>query len=365
MTLQSSGLITLADVNAELLRTTGSALSLDDADIRLLTLKSSGAISMNDLYGKTYVFAATISTNQQQINLATLALAAGWNGIFPVVFTINAGVTIWSATTSVAALTTGSFPRGLTIINNGWIMGMGGNGGYAAAGLNVGPPTVGGPAISLGATTTINMAGTTSYIGGGGGGGGGMLNSGSEINGGGGGGAGGGSGGQAYQGRGGFNLGTPGTGVIGIASTEINSYGYSGTFNSPNCGPATGAVGGSAGGGGGGYSSDGISSTRDGGGSGAGGGRWFPGVGGAGGLGCSGNGGAGGSAGNAGSNGTFSGGRTDWYGAGGGGGWGAAGGSSFNGASTNAGAAGGKAVALNGYTCTLTGATTRVYGAVS
>lgn len=355
MTLQSSGVITLANVNAELLRTVGSTLSLNDSDLRLLAQKptTNSTISMSDLYGKTYVFTATISTNQQQINLSTLALAAGWNGVFPVIITINAGIYISSNDTSIAALTTGSFPQGLTIINNGFIMGKGGNGGYATAGVNVYAPTVGGPAISLGATTTINMAGTTSYIGGGGGGGGYMPNSGSEIWGGGGGGAGGGDGGQTYQARGGYPVGTPGTGG------GIGSLGGDGT--SINAGTA---FGGGSGGGGGGYNSDGSSNTRDSAGSGGGGGRVFPGVGGAGGS-NDGIGGTGGSAGNVGGDGTFTSGRTDWYGAGGGGGWGAAGGSSFNGATTSAGAAGGKAVALNGYTCTLTGATTRVYGAVS
>lgn len=303
---------------------------MGETDFRLLTQKPVGStvILPTDLYNKSYIFYATITSNQKELNLATWAQANGWNGVFPAVITINPGVYIWSDSTSIAGLTTGNFPRGLTIINNGYIMGKGGRGGLG----NSGPSSVGlpgGPAISLGSNAIINMAGTISYIGGGGGGGGGAGW------GGGGGGAGGGQGGSSYYS--GTQIGGAG-GVIGLSGanggekwSEYNQYGR----------------GGSAGGGGGtGKDLQGTDNCTAGG----GGGRIFPGTT------TSSPGGDGGGPNTVGTAGSGRGG-------GGGGGWGAAGGEST--ATSNAGGAGGKAVALNSHTCSITGATSRVYGAVS
>lgn len=52
MTLPSSGAITLAMVNVELGFASTAAISLNDTAVRTLAGKPSGAISMNDLYGK-------------------------------------------------------------------------------------------------------------------------------------------------------------------------------------------------------------------------------------------------------------------------------------------------------------------------
>lgn len=358
MAIKNSGTISISEINLELQRSLKAPLSFNDPDVRLLTKRPAGtSVSMSNFYGTQYVFYATIDTNVQEINLETWAKFYGWNGIFPAVITINPGVYVWSDNTAVAALTTGTFPRGLTIINNGFIMGKGGAGGTATPLTNTDgsryvlntPPQAGGPAIFLGANTTINMSGDNSYIGGGGGGGAGMVGAGGEINGGGGGGAGGGAGGQAIQGRawslgsGPVYLGTPGAGGAIGAQGEFGTALNTG-WSSP----------GGAGGGGGAYELDGWSATRDTGGSGAGGGRIFPGIGGAGGDGYrdGGIGGAGGAAGTLGASGS-----------GGGGGWGAPGGGwgipGIN------GAPGGNAVVLNGYTCNLLGSTNRIYGAIS
>lgn len=338
----------MSQVNTELGYSSTAQISLNDAAVRSLAGVPSGAISMQNLQGKSSAFAATISSNQTNLNLATWAAANGWNGTAPATITIATGVWVYSTSTGTPALTTGNFPNGLTIVNNGFIAGMGGAGGPAP-----GNGFPGGNAISLGCSLTINNTNGSAYIGGGGGGG--------ASAGGGGGGAGGGAGGASSS--------TTGS-IPGGAGGGINSSGGNGGAN-----PALGS---------GAYS-------------GGGGGRIFPGVGGAartsttdatlGGLG----GGAGGSgglwrgvvcpggrcapAGNAGA---------------GGGGWGASGGTTYNflntttsgaGGSANAaggnvgappqallntGGAGGKAVALNGFAVTWTsGNTTRVYGAVS
>lgn len=308
-----------------------TTISMNQAGVRSLAgVGGSGTTwSMSSLYGKTDLFTFTISSNQSSINLRTLALAAGWNGTSPVIATVASGIYIYSISTATPALTIdGSWPRGVTLVNQGYIMGQGGNGGASPGTAG----SLGGIAIYLGASVTINNTNASAYIGGGGGGGGSGAASGSA---GGGGGAGGGNGGASYNRSGGAGGSLGGSGGNGAAD-----------------GPSGPGFGGGAGGGGGGVS----------GGAGGGGGRIFPGVGGAGGISGGYNvttGGAGGSAGNAGQNypNPFG-----YAGGGGGAGWGASGGSG----SSAGGGAGGKAVALNGNTVTWTsGDTTRVYGSVS
>ena len=179
MPLPSSGSMRLgADVNAELGISISTQISLGQASVRSLYGVASGTIKLAaDGYGKSNAWAGTISTNQRELNLRTWALANGWNGSSAATITIASGVYIWSDNTSVAGLTTGTFSGGLTIINNGYIIGKGGAGGGSA----------GGAAISLGVNTTItNNSGA--FIAGGGGGGASNFS-------GGGGGAGGGAGG--------------------------------------------------------------------------------------------------------------------------------------------------------------------------
>lgn len=324
MVLQTSGQITFSDVNTELQRSSTAQLSMGDTDFRLLAGKPTGSFSMNDLYGKSYIFNATISSNQQELNLAIWAQSNGWNGVFPAVITVNPGVYIWSDSTSIAGLTTGVFPRGLIIINNGFIMGRGGNGGVGAGTRENGYN--GGNAILLNSNTIIQHN-ASGYIGGGGGGGAG------GSQGAGGGGAGGGTGGYSYY------KGTQ----IGGAGGIVGNIGSNGTEYWTGDG-YYGRGGGAGGSGGNGKSNKGSDDV----GAGGGGGRIFPGIGGVGG------GSAGGSANNVGSNG---GGRTGA----GGGGWGVNGGSS----DTYIGGSGGKAISLNGYSCTLTGVTNQIYGVIS
>jgi len=337
MALQTSGLIKLSDVNVELTHTSNTLISIAGTEGRLLSAKPTAqtAVSMSDFYSKSYIFYGTISTNQKELNLATWASANGWPGIFPAVITINSGVYIWSDNTAVAALTTGTFPRGLTIINNGYIMGKGGAGGEG----NSGPPSAGfngGHAVSVstGVYLIMNMAGTTSYIGGGGGGGGG------SSWGGGGGGAGGGKGGNSY-----YNGGTQ----VGGAGGAIGASGADGgqVFGSAGRG---GSCGGSAGNGANKKATDWC-------GAGGGGGRIFPGTS-TNGAGGDGSGGDGGGAGVAGQDGTS---RMG----GGGGGWGAAGGTATT--NGNQGGAAGNAIKLNSASCSTTGprALSGIYGAIS
>jgi hypothetical protein len=138
---------------------------------------TSGAISLSQFYGAIRQFLFTISSNQTNANLRTLAVNAGWDQSAPVVATINSGVYISSNSTATPALTVnGSFPGGVELVNNGFIVGMGGNGGNGGPGGLGSVGTVGavgaggGLALSVASSVSIRNSGT---IGGGGGGGGG------------------------------------------------------------------------------------------------------------------------------------------------------------------------------------------------
>lgn len=179
MALPSSGPISLGDVNVELGLSATAQISLNDSAVRALFAIGSGAIDMNSGYGKANQFALTISSNQTNANLATLATNAGWNGTSKLVATINSGIYVSSNSTGTPALTVnGSFAGGVELINNGYIVGDGGNGGNggygnpkSASGSSY--PTsgaAGGLALSVSSAITITNNGT---IGGGGGGGGG------------------------------------------------------------------------------------------------------------------------------------------------------------------------------------------------
>jgi hypothetical protein len=355
MALPSSGNISLSQVNTELALSATAQISLNDTAVRTLAGKASGAIRMNDLYGTSSAFTFTISSNQLNANLRTLAVAAGWNQSSAVNATIGSSVYVWSDNTSTPALTIdGSWPGGVTLVNNGYIMGKGGTGGSASGYLTWYEPGAGGPALSIGTsglTITNNL-----YIGGGGGGGG------TLYAGGGGGGAGGGDGGNIVD----LNYGNT---IAGGSGGSVGSVGGNGSQFDWST-----------------YTKSGFYAQYDW--AGGAGGRIMPGVGGTSGSGGGAGGGggtiawyyssggyyydygqSGGSAGNAGTMPSVVPGMAPDSGAGGGG-WGASGGTSNNiggysgQGTTYIGASGGKAISLNGYSVTRNGSGT-TYGAVS
>ena len=196
MALQGSGPISLANIQTEFGGSNPISLSEYYRNGAYVTsnntgVPTSGAISLSQFYGTKREFAFTISTSYSTTqSLRTLALAAGWDGSAPVVATIASGVTIRGAsgtgggggasvvpygannvagTAGSTGLTiSGSFPAGVSLINNGIIYGGGGGGGGGGSTGGGGSGGAGGAGIVVSVAVSIT---NNSVIAGGGGGG--------------------------------------------------------------------------------------------------------------------------------------------------------------------------------------------------
>jgi len=246
MALNSSGPISLAgsttgqSIAVELGLSATGTISLNDAAVRTLAEVPSGAIIMpTNFYGKANEYAFSISTNQVNANLRSLAVSAGWNQSTKLVATINGGVYVYSNSTGTPGLTiNGSFPNGVTLINNGYILGMGGNGGNGASTPSTSSGdggSSGGLALLVQSAVTINNASGTIGGGGGGGGGGGQIGEGGKTC----------ASGYGWAGGGG------GGGQTGLSNTSGGGAG-GGTFGQRSRTPANGSGGDVNGAGGGG-----------------------------------------------------------------------------------------------------------------
>ena len=303
MALQNQGVpISLNDLHIEAGGSSGTTCSLNDSDIRDIISKASGATnSLFEYYGQSSETLLTSGGNvngqpqRKEISVSSF-ISSGET------FRIPSNMWVWSDNTAVAALTI-DIP--CTVVNDGKIIGKGGNGGYYVGTR----ATAGGPAINVTSSGVTITNSSGAYIAGGGGGGGYYQDQSnpSDAHAGGGGGAGGGNGGTGRVNQGYWQAGVGGA---------LNASGTAGG-NGGNSNNVTGA-GGGAGGGHGGQQYGG-----------GGGGRILPGTGGSPG---------GGSGGNAGTS------ASGWV-AGGGGGWGAAGGNGGGTTGTfSVGGAGGAAI---------------------
>jgi hypothetical protein len=214
--------ISAQNINTELSRSATTTMSFNETPVRGLAGKTTDltTISMLDLSGKssrkpitgTAQTLFSVNTTQTTINIGLLPGYVA--GKTDVTITVNSGVYVYSTSTSSAALTITGATTGdtVTLVNNGYIIGKGGDGGATTSTYAAG--YAGGPAISLGCPITIA---NYRYIAGGGGGGAASVS-------GGGGGAGGGTGGTYPQYAGGAG---GGPGAKGANAADLSSLGYS------------------------------------------------------------------------------------------------------------------------------------------
>ena len=390
MALPSSGPLSLNQIHIEAGGSSGTLCSLNDADIRGIISKSAGTTnSISEYRGQSaetgLTSGGTINgqAQRQEITASSYISSGG-------TLRIPSNMWVWSDDTTVAALTI-DIP--CTIINDGKIIGKGGQGGSGLRIKNLAHPTTsaynsgyntvdlgsggdGGPAIKINSgvsgVTITNSSGA--YIAGGGGGGGSSGVEPQNSYSGGGGGAGGGESGYASfndgQGSGYPNYTTNGPDystwqIYGTNNWNPPYLGYGGALNEKGWKVASNQGTWSkvyyAEAGGSGLTSAGEDQRSL---PGHGGGRILPGARYTPGTGHNVAGTYGGAGGEAGQNGS-SGGNSGQ--SGGGGGWGAAGGRGYRGAFTSVqcqGGAGGKAIEDSGNSYTLSNSGT-IYGATT
>jgi hypothetical protein len=351
MALPSSGRIKLSDVNTELGLSSTTRVSLGQATVRTLTGVVSGKIALAaNGYGKAnrVSLSSTFSSNTANATVSVSTLIGYIAGKTDLTITVNSGVYVYSTDTTAPGLIISNAAAGdtVTLVNNGYIMGKGGNGAgvggqaYGTTG-EVGKP--GGSAIYLGCNISLT---NNSYIGGGGGGGASVGRSRS----GGAGGAGGGDAGDAslsYPTYLGGRGGAPGAAGTNGSNTGVPTHGGGGRIM-PGVGGGQNSSGGLGGGAGGGagpraYNTSASPSLQ------------FAGY------------SSGGSGGDAAGLAYL---INYEHSCGGGGGWGAKGGDAQSGGTGSyrnllmSGGAGGKGIELNGYSVTYV-TTGTIYGAVS
>jgi hypothetical protein len=252
------GLVVGESINLEFGDTATSPIGMNSAKLRAFAGRNAGEISLSHFRGKSsqFTFNLTSATN---VNLRIAALNAGWDGSSALVATIPANNVIQSASSGSFALTIdGNYPSGVSLVNNGLIVGKGGNGGTGgSSSTSAVAGNGGGTALFVNTAITIdNLSGIIKGGGGGGGGGGGARFFGGQTGGGGGGGGAslgaGGAGGSPNNKAGSASTGSAGS--AGGASSAVY-YGAPNMVGNPRPGGCTSGVGGF----GGGYASTGAS----------------------------------------------------------------------------------------------------------
>lgn len=190
--------ISFSDINVKHGRSPTATISLGETEIRKTARRTTAntSVGIGDHLAGTARCVIVLSANENGVNLKTKCDADGYvAGSTYVTCTINSGVVIGGTPANFsAALHVAGFSDNdvIEIINNGDIIGFGGNGGYSGGGAG----TYGGTGMNLFNNCTVVNNGR--IAGGGGGGAGGLTSSGSSkiggswssIGGGGGGGAG-------------------------------------------------------------------------------------------------------------------------------------------------------------------------------
>lgn len=247
MALPSSGAISLSQVNVEFGRVATTQLSMGDlyrggpiVPSGMTQVPASGAISLAHFRGADNSQTVTLTAGKYpNMTLRDQALSLGWDGQRSLRFVINAGAVVYGTSGNYACLVAGSFPNGLRLINYGYIVGHGGNGGGGTPYLGGGTaaygtlPQTGGMALCFLNATSSSAILLENYgwIAGGGGGGGGGSEQSVNWNGtyhvGGGGGGGGGSGSEDATGLG-------GAGGAVVAGSYVSHPGQAGAMGKPD-----------------------------------------------------------------------------------------------------------------------------------
>lgn len=193
MTLQSSGAISINNINTELGSASGTPRSLGDSSSRNLAGVPSGPISLSNFYGKSNVQEVIFDNsggawgNWQDQNLWNIFVYLGIAITSNKVKVILRNITITSSSIGIAAIETGSgWPAGthleVVIESTSAIYGRGGTGGVGTASNVAGNPGgAGGRALTItsaisGGSITITNQGAIRAGGGGGGAGGRGMN---------------------------------------------------------------------------------------------------------------------------------------------------------------------------------------------
>ena len=112
---------------------------------------------VNRLFSARATASQTFATNTTQTTLNVSTLAGYRAGSTDVTVTVNSGIYLYSTDTATPALTITGATAGdtVTLVNNGFIIGKGGQGANGSlASINVNG-LVGGPALSLGFNCSI------------------------------------------------------------------------------------------------------------------------------------------------------------------------------------------------------------------
>jgi hypothetical protein len=174
------GEISLSQVNTELALPATQVIGMNDAAVRTLAgVGGSGTvISMANLQGKSgsrVVISLAIIANVQNYDIYTNRGGTYQPGTSDITLTVSPGVFVGSTSTSTYALSApNQFSPGDTvrIVNNGTILGAGGNGAATLPSSNIGPGqagSAGGNALLVQRAVTVQNAGVIAGAGGGGG----------------------------------------------------------------------------------------------------------------------------------------------------------------------------------------------------
>ena len=147
MALQTSGPISLNDMHVEVGGTSGTLCSVNDADIRdLISRGANTSQNFQEYYGKSAETSLPTSgstvNGQVQLKQITASSYISSGGTLR----IPSNMWVWSDSRTVAALII-DIP--CTVVNDGKIIGKGGNGAYYGYSPGHYSATTGGPAINV------------------------------------------------------------------------------------------------------------------------------------------------------------------------------------------------------------------------